>query len=273
MKPALIALVTVGLLMVSANISAQMIVLETPLVTTSDSFFERQGVGFGFNLATGGDVVGLGPDGNPTANGEIEFRFGGLDAAIPPFGGYDPNTDATLGFARTGKGGGLFFNFAFSQGNDRSIVSQTPTIVLTNGATGSVTDTTQRPFVTSVIPVLGDDVPPWERPIGAELPRAPARRQRRETARPPYAAAKSRSSATMGDASVAEIRRQQQSTVDDDEVTRLIKRAERAAEAGRITSARVYYRNALRQADSDRAEEIERRLEALNQRVKVGRTR
>jgi len=133
---------------------------EVRFTTLNDSFFERQGVNFGFNLrgadpAGGRGVVGLNPLGQATPNGDLQFRQGGAASAIPPFGGHDPAGDATFGFANRGGEGDLLFNFFGSQGSTRSMVTQAPSVVIPNGGRGTISDTSQVPFVTSVIPVVG----------------------------------------------------------------------------------------------------------------------
>ena len=60
---------------------------ELRFTTLNDSFFERQGVNFGFNLrgadpAGGSGVIGLDPTGQPTPNGDLQFRQGGAFSAI-----------------------------------------------------------------------------------------------------------------------------------------------------------------------------------------------
>jgi hypothetical protein len=51
----------------------------------------------------------------------------------------------------------LQLNFAlnFSQGYRQSLVTQTPSVTIMNGQTGYFSDTSQTPFVVSVIPVVG----------------------------------------------------------------------------------------------------------------------
>ena len=43
-----------------------------------------------------------------------------------------------------------------AQGDDRTNMLQAPKVTLFNGQQAFVSDTSQRPFVTSVIPVVGD---------------------------------------------------------------------------------------------------------------------
>jgi hypothetical protein len=129
--------------------------ITSPFNTANNSFFERQGVGFNFGLRTGGNLVGIGRDGQPTPNGDIIFNQGGSGTALPPFGGFDNNAGGQAGFAINNGAGTFGFNFDFAQGNSRSLVNQTPTIVIPNGGTGFVSDSTVRPFVISLIPVVG----------------------------------------------------------------------------------------------------------------------
>lgn len=134
------------------------VAVSTRFNTINDSFFERIGVNFGFNLRGSNGIRGLNPLGQVT--NDIQFRQGSFDSARPQFGGYDPNADATIGFGRSGRAGDALFNFAFGQGSTRTNTVQEPTVVLFNGQTGSVSDTTQRPFVTGIIPVVSQFTPP-----------------------------------------------------------------------------------------------------------------
>jgi len=129
--------------------------ITSPFNTVNNSFFERQGVGFNFGLRTGGNLIGIGRDGQPTPNGDINFNQGGFGAALPPFGGFDNNAGGQTGFAINNGAGTFNFNFDFAQGNNRTLVNETPTIVLPNGGTGFVSDATVQPFVISLIPVVG----------------------------------------------------------------------------------------------------------------------
>lgn len=138
----------------------QQVRIGTRFTTLNDSFYERIGVGFGFDIAGadpagGRGVIGLDPLGQPTSQGQIEFRQGGAGSATPPFGGHDPASDGTVGFAAAGDEGALFFNFFGGQGSTRSLVTQEPIIVIPSGGNGTFSDTSQTPFVTGVIPVVG----------------------------------------------------------------------------------------------------------------------
>jgi hypothetical protein len=223
---------------------AQMVVVESPLQTGTGSFYERMGVGFSFNLPGSNRLIGLNPNGSPTADGSIPFRVGGF-GTVPAFGGYDPNADSTFGLGyRFGRGGAINLNFAFGQGANQTYTSTNPSIVIMNGSTGFVSDTRLRPFVTSIIPVVGQ----------GGLPEAPAAARGgapRPQAWPPAAeneAPTPRSSAETGDLSVAEIRRARQQA-QQSEVDELLTKARLAAMQQKPASARVYLRNALRRTE------------------------
>jgi type II secretory pathway component GspD/PulD (secretin) len=153
------------------------VTIEVRFITLQDDFFERIGVDFDFNIAgstaplppqtTAGPppsfagqtnpsaVVGLDSAGNVTAGHDVQFRQGGFGSALPPFGGFDPATAATFGFAILSDIE-AFFVVQAAQGDTRSNILQAPKVTLFNGQTATVSDTSQRPFVTSVIPVVGD---------------------------------------------------------------------------------------------------------------------
>jgi hypothetical protein len=133
----LIGLLVAGMLLAGGSGFAQQVQITTPYHTLNDSFYENFGVGWG-----------LAP--NPNRN----FYFSGIpsNSTPPPFGGYDPSADARLGF----RIGPFNFDMLAGQGNNRSHVMQAPTVVIPNGGTGYFSDTSQRPFVTGVVPVVGN---------------------------------------------------------------------------------------------------------------------
>jgi general secretion pathway protein D len=86
---------------------------------------------------------------------DIPFRQGSFGLAVPQFGGFDQAAGATLGFAILSDiEAFLFINAA--QGDRRTNVLQAPKVTLFNGQQAVVSDTSQSPFVVSVIPVVGD---------------------------------------------------------------------------------------------------------------------
>lgn len=126
-----------GLLAGASKAPAQQVTVGTPFNSVSDSFFENIGIGWELNW-----------------NGGF-MRFGGVNQAAPQFGGYDPNAGLSSGFAFGNDKFNGFFNWTAGQGSRRSFVSQTPSVTLTNGYPGYISDTSQSPFVISVIPVVG----------------------------------------------------------------------------------------------------------------------
>jgi len=295
------ALVVAGFILSLAVPTAygQMIGISTPFNSVSDDFFERIGMGFGFQLqggnrAGGGSaVVGLLPGGIQTPN--VMFNQGGFQSALPQFGGHDPNSDANFGFALLKGGNGAFFNFAGGQGNTRNFINQTPSVTITNGQQGTFSDTSQTPFVTSIIPVIGDAfIPPYyptmapavhplherlerlremQKQQGASgMQRAAAAAQAlgnenlsREDKLSLQAEASRGSSAGRGDLSVAEIKNQQaaEEAAKQTEVQGFIERAKGAEEAGKTNVAKIYYRQALARATGDLRNELQAKLQAL----------
>ena len=233
---------------------SQMINVETPFTTASDSFFENFGVNFGFQIAGGGTaggrsrVVGLLPGGQISPNGNLVFSQNSAGSAIPQFGGYDPNTSATFGYINsTGNGSGYSLGFDLSSGSTRTLTSQAPNVTVFNGQSGTVNSNQLRPFVTGIIPVVGLGTPNGYQPVRnwgvtpvyprtnrfAEMLNASdawrsvsqARAQNRKSIEHNTADQKSsnvstasysnsNSSANYGDLSVAEIKRQRQAKID-----------------------------------------------------------
>ncbi len=171
------------------------VTIEVRFITLSDSFFERIGVDFDFNIksnnlnnatAAGFSAPAVNAQGtlSPVYNGNgpnvsipglqnltatpaqaglfttdlsIPFQQGSYALAVPQFGGFDPTTNAgaTVGFAILSDIEAYFFITA-AQADKRSNVLQAPKVTLFNGQQAFVSDTSQTPFVISVIPVVGD---------------------------------------------------------------------------------------------------------------------
>jgi general secretion pathway protein D len=176
------------------------VTIEVRFISLNDTFFERIGVDFDFNIQTnvseplnmtavptqgnsstypgslgitaapGGpsQTIGLDNTGNPgvarsgSATGRdfysIPFRQNSFGSAtVPSLPGLpDPGTSAAnFGFAILSDIEAYFLIQA-AQGNTRSNVMQAPKVTLFNGQNAFVSDTRQRPFVTSVVPVVGD---------------------------------------------------------------------------------------------------------------------
>jgi len=194
------------------------VTIEVRFITLNDTFFERIGVDFDFNIQTGvnqplnmtaiptqangslspiqdgiraapggpSQLIGLDNTGNPgvalgpTIGGgvgaggagglqnqgirrgqsffSIPFRQNSFGSAtVPSLPGLpDPATSAAnFGFAILSDIEAYFLIQA-AQGNTRSNVMQAPKVTLFNGQQAFVSDTRQRPFVTAVVPVVGD---------------------------------------------------------------------------------------------------------------------
>jgi general secretion pathway protein D len=168
------------------------VTIEVRFITLSDSFFERIGVDFDFNIvknvsnptaagfsvnpatglqqytpgtSNGTSIPGLigAPSNNnpPTTSGlfttdlSIPFSQGNYALAVPQFGGFDATAGASVGFAILSDIEAYFFINA-AQGDRRTNVLQAPKVTLFNGQQAFVSDTSQTPFVISVIPVVGD---------------------------------------------------------------------------------------------------------------------
>jgi general secretion pathway protein D len=146
------------------------IVIEVRFITLQDNFFERIGVDFDFNIEdnapltpgtnipdrVGGTTV-IGQVGSQVfpSNFDVGLTQDSFTSAIPQFGGFDAATAANFGFAILSDIE-VFFLLQASQGDTRSNVLQAPTVTVTNGQVATVNDNALRPFVTSVIPVVGD---------------------------------------------------------------------------------------------------------------------
>ena len=148
------------------------VTIEVRFIRLSDSFFERIGVDFDFRIEDGSGLtqadleatdrprpsVTVGLDAttsNFTADLDIPFTQDSFSATTPQFGGFDANTAATFGFAILSDIE-AFFLITAAQGDSRSNILEAPKVTLFNGQLAFISDSTQRPFVISVIPVVGD---------------------------------------------------------------------------------------------------------------------
>jgi general secretion pathway protein D len=102
-------------------------------------------------------AVGLSAPGTFSADLDIPVSQGSYGLAVPQFGGYTAsnNPGMTMGFAILSQIEAYFFIEA-AQGDVRTNVLQAPKVTLFNGQQAFVSDTSQSPFVISVIPVVGD---------------------------------------------------------------------------------------------------------------------
>ncbi len=110
------------------------------------------------SVAVGMSTAGAGVNlGSFSADLDIPFRQDSFSLAVPQFGGFNAanNPGAQLGFAILSEIEAYFFISA-AQGDTRTNVLQAPKVTLFNGQQAFVSDTSQSPFVISVIPVVGD---------------------------------------------------------------------------------------------------------------------
>jgi general secretion pathway protein D len=142
------------------------VTIEVRFITLNDNFFERIGIDFDFDIDDNSSgippdddgpsvTIGLDPTGQPTADLDISFTQDSFGASVPAFGGFDAGSAANFGFAILSDIEAFFLIQAL-QGDTRTNVLQAPKVTLFNGQQAFVSDTSQRPFVTSVIPVVGD---------------------------------------------------------------------------------------------------------------------
>jgi general secretion pathway protein D len=148
------------------------VTIEVKFITLNDNFFERIGVDFDMRIDDNvrqlpqddqgpSSVVGLsagvsGSNAFPvTADFDIALQQDSFADAVPTFGGFSAASGASLGFAILSDLEMFFFMNA-AQGDQRTNVLQAPRVTMFDGQFASISDTIQRPFVTSLIPVVAD---------------------------------------------------------------------------------------------------------------------
>jgi general secretion pathway protein D len=151
------------------------VTIEVRFITLNDNFFERIGIDFDFSIDDNVNIDqisgserpgGFGDDSGPSAifglsetgpttTLDLEFTQGSFGATLPQFGSFDAGSAANFGFAILSDLE-VFFLLQAAEGDQRTNVLQAPKVTLFNGQTASVNDTSQQPFVTSIVPVVGD---------------------------------------------------------------------------------------------------------------------
>jgi general secretion pathway protein D len=160
------------------------VTIEVRFISLADNFFERIGVDFNMSVddntglmndipflpnAVNGVPQAQSPlfdDSNkslsigwtsagPTGDLDLKFTQNGISSTSPTFGGLDPNSIGHFGFAILSDLE-VFFLLEAGQGDSRANILQAPKVTMFNGQFASVSDITQRPFVTQLIPVVGD---------------------------------------------------------------------------------------------------------------------
>lgn len=142
------------------------ITIEVRFITLSDNFSEQIGIDFDLkfddNISTlpaddSGPAVTIGWNGGadpgPTRDLDITLDQNTVGAATPLFGA--PSAVSTLGFAILSDIEAYFFLQA-AQSDIRTNIMQAPKVTLFDGQFASISDIVQRPFVTSIVPVVGD---------------------------------------------------------------------------------------------------------------------
>ena len=246
-----------ALLMLSGSTlaQAQYSQIETPFNSIGHSFYENIGVSWGLQ-----------------GNGWFA-RFGGA-GATPPFGGFDPASGGQIGGAFRGGGVSGFLNFTAGQGSDTFIGGRSASVVVPNGGMGFISDTIQRPFVLGIVPVVGaEPVSPVKQALSRLKEGDTGRGEpSKRTAANPQSSNRNpqTSAADRGDLSVAEIRALQ--AAEDAEqaaaIEPLIARAQECEAEGKPGLARIYYRQASRNASGSRKAEINAKIRSLNEQLR-----
>lgn len=150
------------------------VTIEVKFITLNDNFFERMGVDFDMRvddnvsrlpaedqgpsttigLSAASSLFGTTPF-SPTADLDVTFSQDSFSSATPPFGNFISAAGGSIGFAILSDLEMFFFMNA-AQGDQRTNILQAPRVTMYDGQFAGITDNTSRPFVTGLIPVVGD---------------------------------------------------------------------------------------------------------------------
>jgi len=264
----------------ASGASAQQVTTTTPFNSLNDNFFERMGVSFQGNWRG------------------FHFSQGSANLAIPQFGGYDPSAGGRAGYSVRGDDFNADFAFQFGQGSRRSNVTQAPSTTMFNGQTSIFSDTSQSPFVISVVPVVGgfpynnrqyvpsrieqyrSSMSPGMTPQAfepvpiADRDLAPMVGARPQPALPVAAPEEPNWQGHPGAVAQPPVARQDDlaradqplpPAADQTEAMKYVARAREAEEAGKGNLARLYYQMAARRADGPLQKQLEQKAETLGE--------
>lgn len=244
-------LAAIAILLAGEGAYAQYSAVAGPFNGAGHGFQEQIGVGFGGNVG-GGPFFNNGAAGGAHIGGQVGPLRWGLNAA---------------------------------SGSDSSIGSVAPSVTVGNGGTGAIFSGSIRPFVTGLVPVVGDWNPE------AAYPRLPAYRtsplverlvrmqdeSAQSAVRPRPAAAPTAapappppriaSTAERGDLSLAEIRALQAEEGDPvaEEIAAYLEAARLREEAGDIGQALIDYGRAASRARGPQRDQIRQKMQQLRQ--------
>ena len=122
--------------------------------TTNTGLFQPPPTQSLINNPASNTIVGLKSPTQFTPDLTIPFQQGSFDVGIPTFGGYNPTAGVQTGIAILSDLEAFFFISA-AQGDERSNLLFAPKVTTFNGIPATVSDTRNRPFVTSLVPTVG----------------------------------------------------------------------------------------------------------------------
>ena len=149
------------------------VTIEVRFIQLSDTFFERIGLDFDFNIrdklnrtnnpprTQGAPSVAVGLSSGvgstaPVFTTDLDFQLRNNFGVTPAFGAPDVGDGGTQVGLAILSDLELFFFLQAVQGNSRTNVLNAPKVTMFDGQTASINDTAQRPFVISFEPVVGD---------------------------------------------------------------------------------------------------------------------
>lgn len=151
----------------------------------------------------------------------------------PPFGGVPAGGSVGVQFLGGGLSGGLGLNLG--QTSSRSITSTSASVTTMDGFPGFISNTVTRPFVTGVVPIVGD----YPQPIDHQSIFAERNQQAWDRAR------------------------RSQTTLRNQSLDKYLRRAYRAQQQGDKKMARANYRRAIRLANEPLRTELVMRMNEM----------
>jgi hypothetical protein len=252
----LLGIVSLPCFLPSSASGQQMVTAGFPMVGVREGFSER----IGSNWALRGP-------------GAFSWFNNNSGTGIPAFGGFSPNAGLNGGFGVNAGGFGANLGFNFAQGSSRSMISNTPIVTGFAGQPMFFQNSVQRPFVTNLIPAVGNGgvmLQPLNK-TGIIRNRLATGELRREDGRIIPGRGVKRESQEAQAARIADNRplvdaapppraeREAQQTAEDAEnrlaIRNYLKKGQEAEAKGKPAVARQYYQMAARRAEGELKQE------------------
>lgn len=238
----------------TGSLFAQQVQFGVPMQTMGNRYFEKSGISWRLGIpgrnSGGTRVMGISPSGQLTPGINVSYNSGNF---FPPFGGYDLGTGGRLDL----NGRNFRLGLSMAKGSRTWLSSQEPTLVVQNGFGGSIFSGQVRPFATGFVPVVGSqpnifvDNAVTRAVHSGLLDSVSSTQDSSSYSQATHLVRVPKSTATTGDKSVAEIKREREMMMEARraKLKQLVAEAEILKQQEQNSQSRRKYIEAIRYAD------------------------